>query len=310
MRVSVVIPTFNSGPLVVEAVRSVLAQTRPADEVIVVDDGSTDDTPGRLAGFGPPVRCVRQPNGGVSAARNRGVAEAAGDLIGFLDADDVWHPRKLEVQLPALAARPHLGLLATASYDWPADAHPPIGAAAGEPVGYPLDRLVTHNPVITSTVLVRAEVIRAAGEFDASLQGPEDYDLWLRVAHRAAVAVLPARLTGYRAATPNSLSKNAVRMEAGLRAILGKLEAGGVFRGQPVLRRKAWGYFRYNCGLMYRDAGWLGTALNRFARSLAAWPFRVNPDPAGGSLTRLKMLGATARAVLRGAAARPPGRQA
>ena len=76
MRVSVVIPTYNSGPLLVEAVSSVLAQTAPPDEVIVVDDGSTDDTADRMAAFGPRVKFIRKENGGVSTARNRGMAEA------------------------------------------------------------------------------------------------------------------------------------------------------------------------------------------------------------------------------------------
>src|SRR6185437_11144924 len=96
-RVSVVIPTYNSGPLVTEAVESVLAQTLPAAEVLVVDDGSTDDTPERLAAYGERIRYLPQANQGVAAARNRGIREATGDLIAFLDADDVWHPRKLEI---------------------------------------------------------------------------------------------------------------------------------------------------------------------------------------------------------------------
>src|SRR5712675_1199611 len=98
MRVSVIIPTYNSGRLVVEAVESALAQTLAPAEILVVDDGSTDDTRDRLAKFGPPVSYIHQENQGVAAARNRGIRAATGDLVAFLDADDVWHPKKLERQ--------------------------------------------------------------------------------------------------------------------------------------------------------------------------------------------------------------------
>src|SRR6266849_6286184 len=102
MRGSVIIPTYDSGQLVVEAVASALAQSLAPAEVIVVDDGSTDDTRERLALFGPPVRYIHQKNQGVAAARNTGLHEATGELIAFLDADDVWHPLKLELQVSCL----------------------------------------------------------------------------------------------------------------------------------------------------------------------------------------------------------------
>src|SRR4051794_37497436 len=119
MRVSAIIPTYNSGPLVVEAVQSVLAQTRPADEIIVVDDGSTDDTAERLASFGDRIIYHRQTNRRVAAARNTGLRMSTGDFVAFLDADDAWHPQKLERQLAVLNFRPEIGLLATGVSDWP-----------------------------------------------------------------------------------------------------------------------------------------------------------------------------------------------
>jgi len=102
--VSVVVPTYNRASLLVDAVRSILSQTVPPREVLVVDDGSTDDTAAVCATFPAPVRHIRQPNAGVSAARNRGIAEACGDWIALADADDVWLPTKLEVQLAAVEA--------------------------------------------------------------------------------------------------------------------------------------------------------------------------------------------------------------
>ena len=299
-RVSVVIPTYNSGPLVSEAVESVLAQTRPAAEILVVDDGSTDDTADRLGRFGAVVRVLRQPNGGVSAARNRGVAAAAGDWVAFLDADDAWHPRKLEVQLAAVARRPDLGLLGTGCYDWPGD-HPDLGAAGpGTVTDVPLADLLVRNRFVTSTIVARVDVLRAAGRFDPALQGPEDYDLWLRAARRAPVANLDVPLSGYREATPGSLSKNADRMEAGMRAILAKAETAGSFAGRPRLRRKAWGYYRYSCAYMRFRAGEPRAAVAHLVRSLVGYPLPYPESDVRVRLGRPRLLAAAVLASLRG----------
>ncbi len=104
--VSVVIPAFDAAEYIAEAIDSVLRQTRPVGEVIVVDDGSTDDTASVAEAFGDPVRVVRQDRSGANPARNRGVRESAGEFIAFLDADDLWEPDKLAVQLDAFTADP------------------------------------------------------------------------------------------------------------------------------------------------------------------------------------------------------------
>lgn len=107
-RVSVIIPTFNRARCVGEAIESVLSQSFHDFELIVVDDGSTDDTPAVLARFGTRVRVLRQPNRGVSAARNTGVLAAQGEWVAFLDSDDLWVPGKLEVQLEDIARHPRV----------------------------------------------------------------------------------------------------------------------------------------------------------------------------------------------------------
>jgi glycosyltransferase involved in cell wall biosynthesis len=298
MRVSVVIPTYNSGTLVVEAVESVLAQTLPVEEVLVIDDGSTDDTVERLARFGPPVRLIRKENGGVATARNRGVEEATGEWIAFLDADDVWHPRKLEIQFSALAHRSDLALLGNSLYDWPGK-HPDIGAEAfGDLAKIRLDDLIVRNSLVTSTIVARTEILRAAGPFDPALRGPEDHDLWIRVAQRAKVANLPIALTGYRSATPGSLSKNADRMEEGMQAILDKLEGTGVFRGRALLRRKAWGYFRYSCAFMRFRAGETRAAVQNIVRSLIGYPLPYGREDVRTRFGRVRLLAAATIASL------------
>lgn len=113
MRVSVVIPTFNNGPVVAEAVESALGQSHAPHQIIVVDDGSTDDTAARMQPFVGRVDYIRQPNGKVAAARNTGISRATGDTIAFLDADDVWHPHKLKRQVSVLTRYPDIGLVAS-----------------------------------------------------------------------------------------------------------------------------------------------------------------------------------------------------
>lgn len=110
LRISVIVPTYNRGRILRDAIDSIRRQTRPADEIIVVDDGSTDDTMSRLATFGAGVQVIRQANAGVSAARNAGVSRASGDWVAFLDSDDVWHRERLAILHRDLAATPEVGV--------------------------------------------------------------------------------------------------------------------------------------------------------------------------------------------------------
>jgi glycosyltransferase involved in cell wall biosynthesis len=288
--VSVVIPTFNCGRFVTEAVESVLAQTVVPAEVIVIDDGSTDDTPTRLARYAWRVRYVRQSNQGVSEARNHGVRLALGDYIAFLDADDVWHPRKLELQLEVLARRPDLGLLGTSLFAWPATAFADLRRTANLPLTpVTWERLVAKNWLVTSTILARADVLRQAGPFDSRLQGPEDHDMWIRVAELTATANLTLPLTGYRY-VPTSLSKQARRMEDGMRQILQKLEARGAFKRRSLLRRRAYSVLNHRCAFMYAQAGETRVALKRSIRALVEYPLPFCDNEVDTPLERVKRL--------------------
>jgi glycosyltransferase involved in cell wall biosynthesis len=111
--VTVVVPCHNAAPFIAETIRSVLGQTRRVDEILIVDDGSSDGSGEIAESSGEPVRVIRQPNLGECAARNRGVQEARGDIIAFLDADDLWHPEKIERQLARFDAHPEVGAVMT-----------------------------------------------------------------------------------------------------------------------------------------------------------------------------------------------------
>jgi glycosyltransferase involved in cell wall biosynthesis len=302
MRVSVVIPTYNSGPLVIEAVESVLAQTHPAAQIIVVDDGSTDDTPQRLSSFGDRIECVRQPNARVAAARNTGLAHATGDAVAFLDADDYWHPAKLERQIAALQERPEIGLVATNTFPWPGpmpgqrDDGPPLEIL-------PLTRLLVCNPLTTSSVMVRRSVLAQAGRFDTDLHGPEDFDLWLRCARIASVAVLREPLTGYRDTT-GSLGKQAETMRRGLLRIHEKLDAVAAWPSAG-LRRKCRAHLDYSTGYLYFASGQPGQAMRLLASSLLTYPLPMSSSEVRYRFGRFRLL---ARAAWQGCWRMLPGR--
>jgi glycosyltransferase involved in cell wall biosynthesis len=179
LRISLVIPTLDRAHTLPRALDSVLAQTRPADEIIVIDDGSTDDTAELVHKRYPSVRYIRQPNRGVSAARNAGIRIASGDWIALLDSDDAWHPRKLERQLDTLLPDARI---AHCDEIWirsgvrvnPMRKH----AKAGGRIYRHCLPLCAISP---SAVLIHREVFERVGLFDESLQACEDYDLWLRI---------------------------------------------------------------------------------------------------------------------------------
>lgn len=288
MRVSVVIPTYNSGPLVVEAVESVLAQTVPPHEVVVVDDGSTDDTPDRLARFGARIRYVRQANARVAAARNTGLRVSSGDAVAFLDADDAWHPEKLARQTAALAADPGLGLLATDVFPWPGPhaALPPGRAAVSR---FDTAGMLPVNPITTSSVLVRRAVLDRVGEFDRELFGPEDYDLWLRCSRAAGVGVLRQPLTGYRD-VPASVGKQAESMYNGLTRIHEKLGEAGAWAGRPWFRRKCRAHAAYTTAYLYFAGGRPGRAVGLMLRSLGSYPAPLRPPDVRRPWARTRLL--------------------
>jgi GT2 family glycosyltransferase len=203
--VSVVIPAYNAGRTIDAALRSVFAQTYRDFEVVVIDDGSVDDTAERVGAWGDTVAFRRQHNAGPAAARNHGIRIARGRLLAFLDADDIWLPTKLERQVAYFEAFPETGLLHTAALV----SRNPVSAMferGEEPAGemvppeneycalFHCDRYVR-----TLTVMVPRAVVQDVGGFDERRElHVEDWDLWLRIAARHPVGYLPATLAIHR----------------------------------------------------------------------------------------------------------------
>lgn len=186
-RVSVVVPTYNRAPLLPRALESIAAQSRPADEVLVVDDGSEDGTLDLLARRFPWVRVLRQEHRGVSAARNRGIRAATGHWIAFLDSDDAWLPTKIERQLAALGARPEHRICHTEEIWIRRGRRVNPGRRHGKSGGRIFRRCVRLCVISPSSVLAERRLLETVGLFDESLPACEDYDLWLRICARHPV---------------------------------------------------------------------------------------------------------------------------
>ncbi|MDF1552787.1 MAG: glycosyltransferase [Deferrisomatales bacterium] len=207
--VSVVIPTFDRRALVCEAVASVLAQTFADFELIVVDDGSLDETVGELARrfADPRLRIVSQENAGASAARNRGAAAGHGEWLAFLDSDDTWLPPKLEHQLRALADHPETPACYTEEIwyrdgRWanPRDVH-------AKHSGWIFPNCLPLCIISPSSILMRRGLFESLGGFDETLPACEDYDLWLRLSARHPILLVEERLVVKRNGHPGQLSR-------------------------------------------------------------------------------------------------------
>ena len=186
-RVSVVIPTYNCAALLPAAVRSAYAQTLPPYEVVVVDDGSTDDTPAVLeslrAALPSSFVTDRKPNGGEASSRNRGVALAQGDYVAFLDQDDLWARDKLERQIALMLADPGLGLTFSAYTRVSGETRTLVRQEGWtEDADAALLRLMDGCCVTSSTVVVRRGVFDTVGPFDESMWLGNDWDMWVRIA--------------------------------------------------------------------------------------------------------------------------------
>ncbi|MCU1278730.1 MAG: glycosyl transferase family 2 [bacterium] len=202
----VLIPTYNRGRFVVEAVESALAQTHTRREVLVVDDGSTDDTHLRLEPYLDRISYVRQANRGRSVARNRAI-ESDAEYVAFLDSDDVWLPDKLERQVRELDAEPAIGLVH--GHVEVIDDHGRVLAeqttrhrglwTASNAQEATYARFALHCRCLTSTVMVRRSVFADAGGYDSRFDHLEDLDLYLRILLRSSVRFIGgAPLTRYR----------------------------------------------------------------------------------------------------------------
>lgn len=198
--VSVILPTKNRARMVREAIQSVLAQSYSRLELIVVDDGSTDDTPATLAArVDERIRVLSLPESrGASGARNAGIEAAKGAWIAFQDSDDLWLPDKLRKQVDCALAHPDCVAVYTSYWRNDGSAREVLPRPGPGLDGAVLPRLARGNFITTQTLMVRADVARSAGGFDVSLSALNDWDFALRIAQAGAIRWVPEPLVEYR----------------------------------------------------------------------------------------------------------------
>lgn len=199
--VSVVIPTYNGQRFIADTLGAVLAQTHPAVEIIVVDDGSTDGTCQRVRELAPQALLLQQRNARVSAARNKGLAAARGEFVIFLDQDDIWHPQQLARQVAWMQQATDCGAVVCRYHHWhpgesgypePASIWPTDPGLAIDPdfSGWVYHQFLFDCWALTSGTLMRRSAVAALGGFDTHLPYSEDWDLWLRLSQQVPFALL------------------------------------------------------------------------------------------------------------------------
>jgi glycosyltransferase involved in cell wall biosynthesis len=285
-RASVIIPCFNQGHFLAEAIESVLAQSVPAGEVIVIDDGSADNSY-EVAGRYASVRRQRQRNLGVATARNHGISVSSCDCVVFLDADDRLLPDALEVGVTALASRPSVAFAAGMSRDID---------GAGAVVAHERQPLVSQDHYLRllqdcfiwsgSSIVYRRSAVCALQGFDESLEAADDYDLYLRIARRFPVYCHDTVVTEYRRHGTNTTRDSAIVLTSQLevlrrqRALLRDRRERAALRAGMRLTRE-----RHGCELARQVATeWRRRRRRRALRHLRTLARR---DPA--SLARLLM---------------------
>lgn len=265
--VTALIPVYNREKLVVEALDSALQQTRPPDEILVVDDGSTDDTGKVVLKYGDRLRYLHQRNSGPAAARNHGIRAARGDFIALLDSDDLWAKDRLERQLAALARHPELdvvfGLEARFADDRVLQARsildPDVLACLESidcvvPEAFSL--LLKENFLPTSTVLFRRRCVERIGLIDESLRQAEDYDFWLRFALSGFQFGFVNAVLCHRRQHEGNLVKDWVKMTESVSIVLSRYGQQAPAQRETVARRL--GSLHYDLGsyfLYQRDFG-------------------------------------------------------
>jgi glycosyltransferase involved in cell wall biosynthesis len=278
-RVSIITPTYNAAKYLPAAIDSVLGQTCTDWELIIVDDGSTDNTRSLVASYlpilGEKLRYLYQSNRGQSAARNAGLQVAKSEFVATLDADDLWLPTRLARGLAIMDRCSHVGLVHSKVAR--VDIHGDIVGYFDFPAKYQAGKIAVNiydrrANILSPTVLLRRQCLEVVGFFDETLAATEDRDLWFRIAERYEVAYIDEILAHLRR-TPGSASSDASRvLKAQLSFVRKHYERGACGR---AARRRALGQIYREQGDAWFSSGQLNTSIDYYSRSVFCNPMNV-----------------------------------
>jgi glycosyltransferase involved in cell wall biosynthesis len=277
--ISVVIPAYNAAATIGETLASVLAQSFNDIEVIVVDDGSTDDT-ASVAGScdDPRVKVISVANGGVARARNTGIEHAAGNLVAFIDADDMWRPTKLERQVQALANEPGCDISVTGAMRVDIEGRelrPMPLIAPGRNEDY-CKALLLNSMVVgcMSSGLVRRSALDPKRAFNPAFSQCADWDLWLRLSRTSGFALVREELVLYRVHDKN-MSSDIHLLERDTFAVLDEFFANPASAPYAPLKRRTYGNHRLICAASYLRDRKLVDAFRCLIAALAVYPLSI-----------------------------------
>ncbi|HRV96121.1 MAG TPA: glycosyltransferase [Anaerolineae bacterium] len=272
--ISVIIPNYNHGQYIIDAIDSILRQDYHNYEIIVIDDGSTDNTGKIVAKYGDKVNYIWQENQGLSAARNHGIRLAKGDFIALLDADDIYEPDFMSTLIDILQQNPSAdGIFCGYQFVDNVDIPLPGGEARSISANQLYDVLLDGNFLVPESILIRRYCYEAVGPFDESLRACEDWDMWLRISKQYQIIGTDKILTRHRV-LPGSMSTDPIRMLNNRLTVLEKHFGSltGSSADWTLQKRKAYGYgYLTSCVeyLQYQD---IDRAYECFRKMVEVYP--------------------------------------
>lgn len=292
--VSIVIPTYNRAAFIGAAIKSVLGQSYPHFELIIIDDGSTDSTAEVVGSFSDPRLIYEQhENRGRSAARNRALIIARGQYIAFLDSDDEYLSDKLERQVAYMDTHPEVGMVYTSALCIDAAGEQLDHAYVASTEGNIYQDIAFFQPLTITlpTVMLRRGVLDEVGLFDEAMERFEDTDLWRRVAKRFRVGVIESPTCKLRTHATNSLiSQNPDQIVAAIEYYVAKIFREDADVGLDFLRRGAAGLYEYYGRAFISVPGWQGRGVSLLRRAISLHPARGVKVVFGGTRLFLRSL--------------------
>jgi glycosyltransferase involved in cell wall biosynthesis len=276
-KVSIIIPTYNSAEYIAETLDSAFAQTYKNCEIIVIDDGSTDNTKEVLQSYMSKIKYIYKENGGVSSARNVGIENAEGEYIAFLDSDDIWLPEKLEKQMERFKSEPDLGLVYSDCIRFNEN-----GIEQSKRIvnryfeGNIFIKLLEGYVLPTSTVVVKRSCFSIADHFNESLMVSEDYDMWLRISKHYNIGYAKGPLVKYRVRNNGLARSNIDRAYGAQLAVLNKAmnDIDGIPDKSNFLRNRFFKFY-FNWGVSLLDIDNFADARNAFLKATKIKPYSI-----------------------------------